>query len=266
MQSITEPTPFERVILAACALDESTLRSQLEFALTRHGFRTRNDEYDALPQPRTPDRVVRNMLAIRGTPRVCLVVHTDVVRDWRDTTGILRPVVRDEVIDGRRRRSITDATGETPIGGDDRLGVAIAMRVARASTHDLAILFTTDEERGLFGAEEVPADWVAPFELLVQIDRGNHRDQLVTSIHDTRLCHPRWEARLLRLASNLGLPRQACDGYPTDVYALVRRGVVRNAVNLTCGYYANHRGNEWIDVAEADETARYVRAIVAAMR
>lgn len=266
MQSSPEPTAFERVILAACALDESALRTQLESALVRHGFAVRQDSYEALPQPRTPQRNVRNLLAVRGRPRVCLVVHTDVVRDWREPTGVLRPVVCYEVVDGRQRRVITDETRETPIGGDDRLGVAIAMRIARATRDDLAILFTTDEERGLCGAEEVPGDWLESFELLVQIDRGNHRNQLVTSIHGTRLCERAWERRLIAIADRAGLPRAACEGLSTDVYALVRRGIVRNAVNLTCGYYANHRGEEWIDVEEADETARYVRAIVGSVR
>ena len=95
MQFSPEPTAFERVILAACALDESTLRVQLEDALVRHGFATRQDSYEALAQPRVPHRTIRNLLAVRGMPRVCLVVHTDVVRDWAESTGVLRPVVRD---------------------------------------------------------------------------------------------------------------------------------------------------------------------------
>ena len=161
------------------------------------------------------------------------------------------------------RRIVTDRTNATQVGGDDRVGVAIARMIALESRRAIAILLTTDEEIGLQGAAAVPDAWLERFELFVQIDRGSRFGrELVTQIGGTRLCSAEREARLLAIAEALGAPRVPVVGGSTDVAELKAHGMRADAVNLTCGYYAPHSADEWVDVEEAEEAARYVRAIL----
>jgi tripeptide aminopeptidase len=257
------PTPFERSILTLCAVGEPACRTLLSNALRAAGFRIQTDAYDSMPQREDQPRAIPNLLAVRGEPRVCLVAHSDVVRDWRGYTSRVEPTLLDLDHGGETERAIADRTRTTPLGADDRLGIAIALEAARTTTVPLAVLVTTDEEVGLCGARAVRPEWVEGFELLVQIDRGNHARQLVTKIGE-RLCTREWEARLLGLASEMGLPRTPCTGLSTDVAALSARGVAKNAVNLTCGYYENHSPSEYVVLREAEETLAYVRAITEA--
>jgi len=50
----------------------------------------------------------------------------------------------------------------------------------------------------------------------------------------------------------------------TDVYALKSRGMVKECVNMTCGYHHSHGAspNEYIEIEEARSTMKYVAAIV----
>ena len=257
-------TPFERALIAACAADESVLRRELAAELCGAGFELFFDDYRATSRRDDAARELPNLLAVRGAPRVCLVAHTDLVRDHRGYAGDrgrVEPIVRRDP--ATCRRIVTDRTNATQVGGDDRVGVAIARMIALESRRAIAILLTTDEEIGLQGAAAVPDAWLERFELFVQIDRGSRFGrELVTQIGGTRLCSAEREARLLAIAEALGAPRVPVVGGSTDVAELKAHGMRADAVNLTCGYYAPHSADEWVDVEEAEEAARYVRAIL----
>jgi acetylornithine deacetylase/succinyl-diaminopimelate desuccinylase-like protein len=68
----------------------------------------------------------------------------------------------------------------------------------------------------------------------------------------------------LQIAYDMGKPRKIVTGANTDVYALKDRKIIKNAVNMTCGYHASvsASANEYIDIEEARDTMKYVAAIV----
>lgn len=276
---------FEEFIIQCCKAGEPQLRSWLRKILPRHGFTVQEDDYVSDRAKSNPGyKSVHNFLAVRGTPKVCLVAHTDVCRDHTSKESspifygapakkpnnmkMVEPVIKiieaEEETSPLKKRIIQDSSCETQVGGDDRLGVAINTWIAINSGYDMALLYPTDEEVGLKSAREVKFPELGDYDLCVEVDRGNHSHELVNRIHNTMLCDYDTTAKLLEIAFDIGKPRKLVNGNGTDVYAMKERKIIKNAVNMTCGYHSSNgaSGNEYICIQEARDTMFYVSHIV----
>jgi len=258
---------FEDFIIKCCELDEWDLRDFLKKELSEAGFSIKEDDYTS----RRPDKykTIRNLLAVRGnSPRTCLVAHTDVCRDHSYRSQIhqkAKPVIKEiSTIFDKKTRIIQDENNKVQVGGDDRLGVAINTWIALNTGYDMALLFTTDEEIGAISADYLSLDELNDFDLLIQVDRGNNSNQLVTSISGVRLCSDSTAKRLINISKEIGLPRYTVRGLLTDVLAIRSNNKCREAVNMTCGYHNSYgaSANEFINIEEAKDTLKYVSAII----
>jgi hypothetical protein len=266
--NMTEPNSFEEFIIQCCEMDEWDLRDFLRGRLTEAGFEVQEDDYVSHRPGKY--KTIRNMLAIRGTePSICLVAHTDVCRDhgagFRGGHQKANPVVKTvSGFNGNEKRIIQDKDCRVQTGGDDRLGVAINTWIALNTGYDMGLLFTTDEEVGAISADYVNFPELGEFEVLVEVDRGNHSNQLVTSISGVKLCDGPTAARLLGISEEIGLPRVAVQGLLTDVLSIKGDGKCKNAVNMTCGYHNSFgsSSNEYIDIEEAKNTMKFVSSII----
>jgi hypothetical protein len=284
---------YEYHVIQCCKNDEWVLRKWLHKALGRAGFTIYEDGYqtDRIKKDKRYS-AVHNMVAIRGNPRVCLVAHTDVCRDhdssrysimgeysWmadREEENIgtksqlssqkVEPVIKVVEHEGQMRRIIQDKDCKLQVGGDDRLGVAIATWIALNTGYDLGLYFPTDEEIGLKSAAACEMEQLRRFELCMQIDRGNHSHQIVLRISNELMCTYSTAVFLLEKAYDLGLPREPVSGLSTDVYALHKKGLIKDAVNMTCGYHNSHgsSASEYIDIQESKDTMRFVSEVVKA--
>lgn len=257
-----EKYSFDNFIMQCCKSKEWDLRNFLKRTLIKAGFQIKEDDFVSYRDGKYKE--IRNMLAIRGNPNVCLVAHTDVCRDHAYGAPDVEPVIRSMWRDGEERQIIQDKNCSFQVGGDDRLGVAINTWIALNTGYDLGMLFTTDEEIGIVSAEYVKFPELLNFDLLVEVDRGNHKDQLVNSIGGWELCGPTTTKRLLKIADEIGLPRYAVNGMMTDVLAFKTNHMCKEAVNLTCGYHNSYGADktEYIDIQEAKDTMKYVSSIV----
>lgn len=287
---------FEKWIVQCCKAPEWELRKYLKKVLVRAGFEIFEDGYKS--DRCTKDKryeSVHNMFCVRGTPRVCLVSHTDVCRDHAElkheskygsfgsdyhyfmydkrseehnkpvVARKVEPVVKlieDE--SGKLRRIIQDRDCRLQVGGDDRLGVAIITWIALNSGLDMGLYFPTDEEVGLKSAAACEMPQLKDFDLFVEVDRGNHSNELVNKISGEQLAGYDTTCRLLSIAYDLGMPRTIVNGMGTDVAALKKQSKIKEAVNMTCGYHQSHGAGseEFIDVQEARDTMKYVAGIV----
>jgi hypothetical protein len=297
-------SPFERHILKCCAAPEYELRSWLKAVLTKAGFRLIEDTYktDRVNKNKRYENV-HNLVAIRGNPDVCLVAHTDVCREhseksnrsygasndtheeyskWlgrkvakeefetakatalKEAEYRVTPVIKEIEHEGQLRRVIQDKLCKFQVGGDDRLGVAINTWIALNTGYDMGLYFPTDEEIGLKSARACEIKELKDFDLLVQVDRGNHSRELVIKIGSEVLCNIETQFRLIDIAYQMGLPRVPVTGLSTDVAALKGRGMCKNAVNMTCGYHNSFGSDptEYIELGEAWDTMLYVSEIV----
>lgn len=251
---------FEQYIMNCCRAREWNLRGFLKNKLISHGFRILEDDYQTHRIKRNANYgKVHNLLAIRGNPKICLVAHTDVVRDHGNKCPDVDPVIKEYGTD----LIIQDRNCKVQIGGDDRLGVAINSWIGLNTGYDLGLLFTTDEEIGNISADYVSFEELNDFELLVQVDRGNQFSrQLVTRIGGTELCSSEVAGRLLRIAEKIEMPRDPVGGLMTDVLSIKGKNKCKNAVNMTCGYHNSHGPREYISIPEARATTKYVAEII----
>jgi len=283
---------FEYHIIQCCKADEWVLRTWLRKVLGRAGFTIYEDGYqtDRIKKDKRYS-TVHNMLAVRGDkPKVCLVAHTDVCRDhdssrysimgeysWmadreEESVGAksqlsnqkVEPVIKMIEHEGEMRRIIQDKDCKLQVGGDDRLGVAINTWIALNTGYPMGLFFPTDEEIGLKSAGACEMKELKQFELCVQTDRGNHSNQIVLKISNEVLIQYDNAVRLLEIAYDIGLPREPVNGMSTDVYALHKKGVINDAINLTVGYHNSHgsSASEYIEISEARDAMKYVNAIV----
>lgn len=287
-------SPFEHHIIQCCKAPEWELRKWLKKVLIRAGFEIFEDGYKSERVSKEKRlETVHNMLAVRGNPNVCLVAHTDICRDHEElrsdsryngygeyhywmydrhdedtskerTPRKVEPVIKTVEHEGRIRRVIQDKECRLQVGGDDRLGVAINTYIALNTGYDVALFFPTDEEIGLKSARACEMPKLKEFDLLVQVDRGNHSDELVIKIGSEILCSYDTAVRLLEIAYDNGMPRAPVTGMATDVYAMKSKGLIKEAVNMTCGYHHSHGAgpNEYIEIDEARATMKYVAEIV----
>jgi hypothetical protein len=255
---------FEQFIKQCCKAKEWNLRNFLITLLERNGFTIKQDNYCSAARRGPSYRNVHNLLATRGNARTCLVAHTDVCRDHAYGAPDVYPETKLAEIDGDIKTIIQDKGCNYQVGGDDRLGVAINTYIALNSGYDVALLFTTDEEVGAVSAENIRFPELLNYELLIQVDRGNHSNQLVTSIGGHQICSDDMAERLLQIATDIKLPRYAVNGMLTDVLEIHRNGMCKNAVNMTCGYHNSYgaEATEYIDLQEAKDTMKYVGSIV----
>ena len=262
---MSELQSFENFIMTCCELDEWDVRPFLKEKLASVGFTFQEDDYKSYRPGRYQE--VHNMLAMRGnSPRVCLVAHTDVCRDhgFRSAHKKATPVIKEVNRFGKEMRIIQDKDCQVQVGGDDRLGVAINTWIAIHTGYDLGLLFTTDEEVGAVSADYVSFSELGEFDLLAQVDRGNHSNQLVTSISGVRLCGPDTAKRLIGISEAIGMPRYIVSGLLTDVLSIKGDNKCKEAVNMTCGYHnsVGSSPNEYIDIAEARDTMKFVSSII----
>lgn len=264
--------PFTDLIIQCCQLSESALRGYIKEVLAQKNFVIQEDDYCSA---RLDCADIHNLLAIRGTPQVCLVSHTDVCRDHLRYQGNppdktpacyqVQPVIKTLTHGDQEVAVIQDQDCLAQVGGDDRVGVAIALSLALTTDLPLALLFTTDEEIGLVSAKYVDFPELMNYQLLVEIDRGNQPDQqIVTEIFEQRICNINLSNQLVDLSQKIGYPRQEVAGKGTDVFAIKMRDKCQNAINLTCGYHNSFASNpsEYIVISEAEHTLHYVKTIV----
>lgn len=256
---------FETWIMNTCKSSEWGLRKFLKKKLGEAGFSWKEDDYVSVRCERNNKfRSIHNLLFIRGNPKICLVAHSDCCRDYRMDGQIpeVHPELKNWGTDEHTEWIIQDRDCEVQLAGDDRLGIAIASWIALNTGYDLAILITTDEECGMKSAYKCKFEELREFELLVQLDRGNRTNELVTQIGHIKLCSDQVTKRLLKIAEDMGCPRTEVTGLITDVFALRSVGICEEAINMTIGYMDGHSNSEYIITEEAKVAMKYTSEII----
>lgn len=257
-----ENLSFEELIIWACKSQESSLRIELLKVLKEFGYEIHKDSYSSYKDP--GNSIYNNVLFIRGKPNCSFICHTDICRDYvAINSDSPEPEPTPVIKNMNGERILQDYNCKTQIGGDDRLGVAIAVWTLLQSKNDCALLLTTDEEIGLRSSYELDIPKINDFELLIQIDRGNQSNQIVNEIGGLELCNSLM-SETLKLITSKRIPRTLVKGAPTDIYALKKQNKIQNAVNITCGYHNSfgQSGHEYINIREAKETLFLIKDIL----
>jgi len=157
---------------------------------------------------------------------------------------------------------IWNASFRSPLGGDDRAGVAVILCALRGLLgRDLPpfkALLNVQEETGCRGSSHTVQTYPHFFEDVVYsitMDRRGNSD-LITSIH-TKLCSDEFAEALCR---DTALPYKPTTGMLADAMQIGK--LVPNAVNMSVGYYEPHSPTEYIVVEDWLQVLHAVPALL----
>jgi hypothetical protein len=197
----------------------------------------------------------RANLYVIGNDRA-IVAHTDAV--GQNDGKSFEPV---RLRDG----TITSVNNRRPMGGDDKVGVAIALTLSTFYP-ELSVLLFAAEECGCVGSSawcsaRLGMDgWKPGFDLAIQCDRKGCTD-LVADACGIELANK----DAAKYAAMLLPHRDLVQGGLTDVCSLAQDRISRNAFNLSAGYYNPHSNHEFIVYSHALQTYYDARRLLMMM-
>lgn len=166
----------------------------------------------------------------KGSFPVCLVAHLDTVHKELPSKFLYDPAT-------------TTVSAPEGIGGDDRCGVYMALKVAKM--YDCSVLFCEDEEIGMVGAEKFTESEVAKtlkFNYMIEFDRKGSNDAVFYSCDN---------------ADFEDFITQDFYKYTTGSFSDISTLAPYfkcAAVNLSCGYYNAHTKDEYVVLKEMYES------------
>lgn len=151
--------------------------------------------------------------------------------------------------------------GYTGVGGDDKVGIFIALSMLR----DLPVCkaaFFVDEESGCVGSDKAQMDFFEDSSLVIQCDRRGAFD-FVDSIMGTELYGEEFQQVVDPILDQFNY--QACNGGMTDVWQLKELGLKVVAMNMSCGYFWPHTAMETIGIHDVQRTYDLVQTIMTSL-
>lgn len=141
----------------------------------------------------------------------------------------------------------------TGIGGDDKVGVYIALACLDNLPQCKAVFFK-DEEVGCVGSSKADHTFFDDSTIVLECDRKGMGD-FVTSISGTDLCDELLLDDIVDVLKLYG--RVQCTGGLTDVLEIAYSNDVQVA-NVNCGYYNPHTDDEIVSISDVELTLLFV--------
>ena len=181
----------------------------------------------------------------------CMVAHMDTVHDICED---LYPVVVNGNITGLNRVTMT----QTGIGGDDKVGVYIALEMLR-KFDNIKVAFFRDEEVGCHGSYDADMGFFKDCRFVLQCDRRGN-DDFITSASGVELSGKSFQDAVLPIISGFGY--KFAHGMMTDVMALKENGIRCSVANIGCGYYNPHCDNEFVNIYDVQNCLEMCETII----
>lgn len=175
----------------------------------------------------------------KGTVPILLVAHMDTVHKALPETIVYS--------NGR----VSSPEG---IGGDDRCGIYMIMKILQK--HDCSVVFCEDEEIGDVGAAKFCEVWadidpeLEDVKYIIELDRRGKNDAVYYSCANTKFStfveKEHWKhaygtcSDISEIAPELGIA----------------------AVNLSCGYYGEHKPTEYVVLDEMERNIEEVKKLI----
>lgn len=182
-------------------------------------------------------------LYVKGEDHVCLTAHMDTTPNVEYGK---RKVVKDfyEKTTKDGKHIISSPEG---IGGDDRCGVYMILKILETTTLRPSIVFCEDEEIGCVGSEKFSkSKFINDLEdmyFIIELDRRGSKD-IVFYDDDNEEFH-----KFVKEVTNYNIEIGSC----SDISNICPE-CKRSGVNLSCGYYNEHHYYEYVILEEMENT------------
>lgn len=183
----------------------------------------------------------------------CIASHMDTVHKILPDGEYM--VIADDNIAIAYNPVKNDVTG---VGGDDKVGIYIALQMLRELDYCKAVFFV-DEEVGCAGSSEAHMDFFLDCRFVLQCDRKGNSD-FIDNIFGTQLYGNDFHNAILPIITAHGYTETS--GGLTDVYQLSENGIGIAVANMSCGYYNPHSDNEIVNLADVENCRRMVYEIM----
>jgi len=184
-----------------------------------------------------------NLYATKGFAETypCVVGHLDTVHRIIPVEDYL--VVKDKDVIFAIDRSSYSRTG---IGGDDNVGIFIALEILRAYDN-VKVAFFVDEEVGCQGSSSCDMSFFDDVSLVFQADSQGYTD-IVNEIGGTSLYGDKFSKAISGVLTKYN--KKEVWGGMTDVQQLAESGLDVCVLNCSCGYYSPHSDREYVKINE----------------
>jgi len=195
--------------------------------------------------------VVRNKgnLLIRKGPNEGLhphyLAHMDQVHDYQPFMQVLTTGNTLHAIDGNGT--------QCGVGGDDKCGIYVALRMLHLLPHCTAV-FVRDEEVGCLGSSTVPLAWFKNASFVIQADRNNYTMDLIRDTNGMECASDDFIDAVLKLPIVRAAGHTENSGSITDVGELASRGLKVSMINISSGYHHAHTAREIVKLDELSVT------------
>ena len=154
-----------------------------------------------------------------------------------------------------------ETMAQTGIGGDDKVGVFLALEALR-KFKNIKVAFFKDEEIGCVGSYKADMQFFDNSTFVLQCDRRGHED-VITSASGTPLCSIEFQDALRPIMARYGY--KFTTGMMTDVMALKESGLKFSAINMSCGYYNPHCKDEFVSIGAVALCQLFVHHIISTL-
>ena len=184
----------------------------------------------------------------------CVVAHMDTVHKIVEDLYVLQVGHK---LTGFNRIKME----QTGIGGDDKVGIFIALECLRLFDNIKAVFFC-DEEVGCFGSYEADMEFFDDCGFVLQCDRKGNKD-FIHNADGTPLSSKPFRKAANKIMKDFGYKFE--HGMMTDVMALKENGLKCSCANMSCGYYNPHSYNEYVDMKDVENCLDMVKQMIATM-
>lgn len=185
----------------------------------------------------------------------CIVSHMDTVHEIVED---LTPVEINGNITGINSYTMQ----QTGIGGDDKVGIFIALECL-SKFDNIKTVFFRDEETGCEGSYEPDVDFFKDCNFILQCDRRGNSD-FINIAGSTQLSSKQYDKDITPILKRYGYKFNT--GMMTDVMALKQSGIECSMSNISCGYYNPHQPDEFINLRDVENCMNLVMEIITNLR
>ncbi len=203
---------------------------------------------------RTRRRISRRSTEDSGK-KMLLAAHLDVKSEFSPSDQLIE---KDNII--KRQNGI--------LGADDRAGVAIILNLLKEvgdfrDIPSLKFIFTVGEEKGQYGAEAIDPDFYEDVSCGISLDRQNCHD-IVYKSSSKEYSNLEFAERVARVSSQIFSDENVfvpCQGGVSDLRVWSEKDA-RPCVNLSVGYFDEHKENERLNLICWDRTHQLVAELI----
>jgi putative aminopeptidase FrvX len=181
----------------------------------------------------------------------CIVSHLDTVHEICEDLTVIQI--------GDNLTGFNSVTmSQTGIGGDDKVGIFIALQCLE-KFENIKAAFFRDEEVGCEGSYEPDDDFFSDCGFVLQCDRKGNKD-FITKAGGVRLSDKDFQRDVKFILNKYGYKFES--GLMTDVMALKQCSIECSMANISCGYYNPHSVYEFVNVPDVLKCLNFVFEII----